>query len=429
MRNISLFFRRVASSLILVTTLSMASLVVQAQDIKEGESLFKTNCAACHGVDRAVIGPALKGTTERHDQEWLISWIKNSQAMIASGDQTAVALFEEWNKSMMPPFPTLSDEQIINILAYVEADPATGDPASTDKAAGGSGGSADSGDVSNFMFGGLVVVLIIAFLVILVLNRVIRTLDRIILRNQETILAQAEEEEPESGTDKLVAKVKRLSKNKKLVFFVLLGVVAILATTGWNVMWNVGVHDGYQPVQPIKFSHQLHAGVNQIDCQYCHDGAYKSQNASIPSANVCMNCHTAVTGMDQYGGETSPEIAKIYRALDYNPETGEYGDNPKPIQWVRVHNLPDFAYFNHSQHVVVAGLECQTCHGPVETMEELYQFAPLTMKWCVDCHQETEVNTDNAYYDQLIEAHEKLKKGEKLTAAMIGGLECGKCHY
>lgn len=431
MRNISLFFRRVASSLILVTTLSMASLVVQAQDIKEGESLFKTNCAACHGVDRAVIGPALKGTTERHDQEWLISWVKNSQALIASGDQTAVALFEEWNKSMMPPFPTLSDEQIINILAYVEADPATGDPASTDKAAGGSGGSADSGDVSNFMFGGLVVVLIIAFLVILVLNRVIRTLDRIILRNQEIILAQAEEEEePESGTDKLVAKVKRLSKNKKLVFFVLLGVVAILATTGWNVMWNVGVHDGYQPVQPIKFSHQLHAGVNQIDCQYCHSGAATSKNASIPSLNACMNCHNYVTAEEKYGGQPSPEIQKIWNAIDWDPETRTYGDDPKPVEWIRIHNLPDLAYFNHSQHVTVAGIECQRCHGPIETMEEVYQYSPLTMKWCIECHQETEVNAkDNAYYDQLIAAHDKLKNGEKITAAVLGGLECGKCHY
>lgn len=214
-----------------------------------------------------------------------------------------------------------------------------------------------------------------------------------------------------------------------MVFFVVLILVAVLGAAGWRTMWNVGVHEGYMPVQPIKFSHQLHAGVNQIDCQYCHGGAYKSKNASIPSANICMNCHVGINGSEQYGGEVSPEIAKIYRALDYDPNTGEYGDNPRPIQWIRVHNLPDFAYFNHSQHVVVAGLECQTCHGPVETMEEVYQYSPLTMKWCVDCHQETEVNTDNAYYDRLIEAHEKLKKGEKLTAAMIGGLECGKCHY
>jgi hypothetical protein len=214
-----------------------------------------------------------------------------------------------------------------------------------------------------------------------------------------------------------------------LVGFAVLMLVALLAVGGWKTMWNVGVHTGYQPVQPIKFSHQLHAGVNKIECQYCHGGAFKSKNASIPSANVCMNCHNTITGSEHYDGETSPEIAKIYRALDWNPETRTYGNNPKPIQWVRIHNLPDFAYFNHSQHVTVAGVECQTCHGPIETMEEVYQYSPLTMKWCVDCHKATDVKSDNKYYEDLIKAHESIKKGEKMTAAMIGGLECGKCHY
>jgi len=211
---------------------------------------------------------------------------------------------------------------------------------------------------------------------------------------------------------------------------VLLGVVAILATTGWNTMWNVGVHDGYQPVQPIKFSHQLHAGVNQIDCQYCHTGAATSKNASIPSLNACMNCHNYVTAEEKYNGQPSPEIQKIWQAIDWDPESRTYGDNPKPVEWIRIHNLPDLAYFNHSQHVTVAGIECQRCHGPIETMEEVYQYSPLTMKWCIECHQETEVNAkDNAYYDQLIAAHDKLKNGEKITAAVLGGLECGKCHY
>jgi putative NADPH-quinone reductase len=115
--------------------------------------------------------------------------------------------------------------------------------------------------------------------------------------------------------------------------------------------------------------------------------------------------------------------------LDWNPDTRTYGNNPKPIQWVRIHNLPDFAYFNHSQHVVVAGVECQTCHGPIQNMEEVYQYSPLTMKWCVDCHKKTDIKSDNKYYEDLIKAHERIKKGEKMTAAMIGGLECGKCHY
>jgi cytochrome c553 len=431
MRNISLIFRRVAKSVVLVTILSMATLFVHAQDIKEGESLFKSDCSACHGVDRAVIGPALKGTTERHDEAWLISWIRNSQALIASGDETAIQLFEDHNKLMMPAFPTLSDDNIRNILAYVD-DASKPAPA----AAGGEGVAGQqagaSGDVSNFMFGGLIVVLIIAFLVILVLNRVIRTLDRIILKNRNDIAEtdEGEEDGGESSGKVFVDKLKKLSRNKKLVFFVVLGIVALLSTAGWNVMWNVGVHEGYQPVQPIKFSHQLHAGVNQIDCQYCHSGAATSKNASIPSLNVCMNCHNHVTASDKYNGDISPEIQKIYNAIDWDPDTRSYGTDTKPVEWIRIHNLPDLAYFNHSQHVTVAGIECQKCHGPVETMAEVYQYSPLTMKWCIDCHKDTEVNSkDNAYYEQLIAAHDQLKSGEKITAAVLGGLECGKCHY
>lgn len=431
MRNISLIFRRVVKSVALVAVLSMTTLFAQAQDIKAGESLFKANCTACHGIDKALIGPALEGTTERHDEEWLISWIRNSQAMIAAGDETAVRLFEEHNNLVMTAFPTLSDDDIRNILAYIDdAAAAPAGDATADGTAGAAGGSGQSGDVSNFMFGGLVLVLIIAFLVILVLNRVIRTLDRIILKNKETIVEQVQEDEGESSGQIFIGKLKKFSKNKKLVFFVILGLVAILSSAGWNVMWNTGVHEGYQPVQPIKFSHQLHAGINQIDCQYCHSGAATSQNASIPSPNVCMNCHNYVTASEKYGGEISPEIQKIYNAIDWDPETRTYGDNPKPIEWIRIHNLPDLAYFNHSQHVTVAGIECQKCHGPIETMEEVYQYSPLTMKWCIECHQETEVNAQgNAYYDQLIAAHEKLKSGEKITAAVLGGLECGKCHY
>lgn len=430
MRNISLIFRRVAKSLILVVILSMATLFAQAQDIKAGESLFKANCTACHGIDNAVIGPALKGVTDNFEHDWLVSWIKNSPALIASGDPQAVEV-SELHPSMMPAFPTLSDDDVNNIIAYI-ADASVAKPEAeggAGGAAGAAGGSGQSGDVSNFMFGGLILVLIIAFLVILVLNRVIRTLDRIIIKNKDSIVEQVQEEEESQGQI-LVAKLKKFSKNKKLVFFVILGLVAILSTAGWNVMWNTGVHEGYQPVQPIKFSHQLHAGINQIDCQYCHSGAATSQNASIPSPNVCMNCHNYVTASENYGGEISPEIQKIYNAIDWDPETRTYGDNPKPIEWIRVHTLPDLAYFNHSQHVTVAGIECQKCHGPIETMEEVYQYSPLTMKWCIECHQDTEVNAKgNAYYDQLIAAHEKLKSGEKITAAVLGGLECGKCHY
>lgn len=427
MRNISSVLGRLVRTASVGLMLLFAVTMAHAQDVKEGETLFKSKCTTCHAVGRDMVGPALAGMSERHSEEWLISWIHNSQAMIASGDETAVQLFEDWNRLVMTSFTDLSDDQIRSIIAYVDAEEAKA-AAGGDEGGAGGASAAQSNDANMFMILGLVAIVALAIVVIVVLNRVIRTLEKVIANNQAAIeAAQAENEVYEEN--RFAKFAKAFVRNKKLVGFTVLMLVAFLGVWGWNVMWNVGVHTGYQPVQPIKFSHQIHAGVNQIECEYCHGGAYKSKNASIPSANVCMNCHNTVTAADHYDGETSPEIAKIYRALDYDPSTREYGDNPKPIEWVRIHNLPDFAYFNHSQHVSVAGIECQACHGPIETMEEVYQYSPLTMKWCVDCHRTTEVDTDNAYYDQLIEAHEKLKKGEKMTAAMIGGLECGKCHY
>lgn len=407
--------RVVSTSLMLL----FAVTTLHAQDVKEGEKIFKSKCTSCHAIDRKVVGPALKGIPETKDEAWLIKWIKNSQALIASGDADAVKIFEENNKLVMTSFTDLSDDQIKSVLAYI-TDASKEKPKEV-----GTAGAAKDDNASMFMILGLIAVVVLAVVVIVVLNRVIRTLENVIAKNQEAIAAQ---EEPEDS-QRFVKFAQAFVKNKKLVGFTVLMLVALLAVGGWKTMWNVGVHQGYKPVQPIKFSHQIHAGVNKIECQYCHGGAFKSKNASIPSANVCMNCHNTITASEHYDGEISPEIAKIYRALDWNPDTRTYGNNPKPIQWVRIHNLPDFAYFNHSQHVVVAGVECQTCHGPIQNMEEVYQYSPLTMKWCVDCHKKTDIKSDNKYYEDLIKAHERIKKGEKMTAAMIGGLECGKCHY
>ena len=423
MRSISLFFRSVTKSLVLVSVLAFAAVsTAQAQDAAAGAAIFKQKCTACHGIDKAVVGPALTGIDTKYDEAFLIKWIKNAPSFIASGDPQAVKA-AEYSPAMMSAFPELSDDDIKNIIAYVKVgDPK---PAAGTAGAAGAAGAESSGGVSNFMIFGLLAVIIIAFIVIVVLNRVIRTLERVMLQKQGVVV---EEEEVETG-DRF-AGLKKLSKNKKFILFIVLLVVIFLGSAGWKGMWETGVHTGYQPVQPIKFSHQLHAGLNKIDCQYCHSGAFTSKNATIPSLNVCMNCHNYVTASEKYDGKTSPEIQKIYQALDYNETTKQYGSNTKPVEWIRIHNLPDLAYFNHSQHVSVAGIECQKCHGPIQTMEEIYQFSPLTMKWCVNCHKETEVNhKDNPYYDRLIAAHDKLKKGEKVTAAVLGGLECSKCHY
>jgi hypothetical protein len=209
---------------------------------------------------------------------------------------------------------------------------------------------------------------------------------------------------------------------------------------------EVGVQKGYAPKQPIAFSHQLHAGQLKVDCKYCHSTVEESKQASIPALNTCMNCHKGVQLTDKYNGEISPEIKKIYAALDYNPEAKpgeEYGNNPKPIKWVRIHNLPDHAYFNHAQHVKVGKQNCQTCHGAIEKMEVVQQHSSLQMGWCIDCHRSAQVDVaNNNYYKAL---HEKAAKDiasnkskskyfaadgkVKLTPAMNGGLECSKCHY
>jgi mono/diheme cytochrome c family protein len=422
MRSISLFFRSVTKSLVLISFLSLATAnSASAQDAAAGAAIFKQKCTACHGLEKAVVGPALKGIDTKYDEAFLLKWIKNAPAFIASGDAQAVKA-SEYSPVMMSSFIELSDDDIKNIIAYVKV----GDPKpAVDPNAAQAGGAATPVGVSNFMLFGLLAVIIIAFLVILVLNKVIQTLERVMLQKKGI----AVEEEDTIDKDRF-AGLKKLSKNKKFILFIVLLSVIFLGSAGWKGMWETGVHTGYQPVQPIKFSHQLHAGLNKIDCQYCHSGAFSSKNASIPSLNVCMNCHNYVTASEKYAGKTSPEIMKIYTALDYNQDTKQYGTNTKPVEWIRIHNLPDLAYFNHSQHVSVAGIECQKCHGPIQTMEEVYQYSPLTMKWCINCHRETEVNhKDNPYYDKLIAAHDKLKKGEKVTAAVLGGLECSKCHY
>ena len=179
-----------------------------------------------------------------------------------------------------------------------------------------------------------------------------------------------------------------------------------------DAAYGIGIQQGYAPEQPIKFSHKLHAGEYQINCNYCHTGVYEGKGANVPSANICMNCHNAIK-------RESPEIQKIYSALEKN----------EPIQWVRVHNLPDLAYFNHSQHTNVGALECKSCHGDVEKMEVVEQRSSLTMGWCIDCHRQTDVNAKgNAYYDKLVEVHNKDSK-TPLKVQNIGGLECSKCHY
>jgi mono/diheme cytochrome c family protein len=420
MRSISLIFKQFSRSVLLLAGFAVWGFSAQAQgDATKGEALFKAKCTACHKIESQMTGPALGPTiTEETDDKWLTHWIQNNQDLISKKDPKALAIYGKFNQASMTVFADLTDGDVANILAYVRADWKT---IQEDKKKAPAVVATDSGP-SDLVIYGLIAVIVIAFIVILVLNKVIATLERLMLNKKGLLPEEAETEEGEP-VDKL-ATLKKIAKNKKLVFFILLCGTIALGSWTWVTLWNTNVHTGYQPVQPIKFPHDLHAGIMKIDCQYCHTGAYKSKNASIPSLNVCMNCHKVVK-------TESPEIHKIYDALGYDPQTQKY-DSTKmhPIQWIRIHNLPDFAYFNHSQHVKVGGIKCQQCHGPVQEMKEVYQYSPLTMKWCIQCHKRTDVNMKgNAYYEKMEQVHDLIKKNGKVTVAMMGGIECGKCHY
>lgn len=403
----------IATFLILITGKSYS------QDVAAGEKLFKINCAACHKItDQKLVGPGLKGVASRVPQPaeaWLIKWIKNSQALVKSGDAYAVKIFTEYNKSVMPS-QALSDDEIKSVLAYIANPPA--DAKGPDKKTDTTSAPAQTDNSTQIYF---LIGLIILFLILIsVLGGVRNSLQRLV--NQKEGLPEPVPVNYNTAYFKNWAR-----NNKKLVAVSIIVIIGYLGKISWYGMMGIGVYEGYAPEQPIFFSHKIHAGQNGINCVYCHSGVEKSKISNVPSANVCMNCHKGI----QEGTITGKtEIAKIYEALDYNPQKDTYGPNPKPIKWVKVHQLPEHAYFNHSQHVTVGKQECTTCHGPVAEMDTLRQFTPLTMGWCIDCHRKTEVKMEgNPYYTKL---HEELKKtyGKKpITVSMMGGIECGKCHY
>ena len=398
----------------------------QDVDIAKGKSLFNANCAACHKLNKNLVGPKLAGVTEKYEKEWLYTWIKNSSAMIKSGDERAVAVWEEWNKLAMNAFPQLSNEDFDNILAYTDYKP---EPVvSTAVADSGVAQSQSSGSISQDLI--LVVLIVVLMVLITMLYLVNKTLREIAFRNGVVI------EERDKKPSKPIWIL--FIRNQFLVFCSVVFFLLSSAYFAYGWLMQVGIDQGYMPIQPIHYSHKIHSGDNQIDCQYCQSSARVSKHSGIPSLNVCMNCHENIA---EYDGEEdlekgytkdfyTNEIKKLYKAVGWDENKRIYTGDVEPVKWVRIHNLPDFVYFNHSQHVNVAGVECQTCHGPVEEMEIAYQHSSLTMGWCINCHRETNVNVkDNEYYTKI---HEELSKKygvEKLTIAQMGGLECGKCHY
>nr|WP_297913892.1 c-type cytochrome [uncultured Allomuricauda sp.] len=408
-------------------------------DAAKGKQLFNQNCAACHALNRKMTGPALANVETRLyeeeglDKEWLYAWIKNSAGMIASGDAYANKIYAEYNQAAMTAFPTLSNEDIDNILAYTAAPPPAPAVATT-AATEVVGTEGAAGGISNeIILGALVLVFGLLVIMLILVNKTLRR----IAEANGVVLEKAKAE-------KTIPIWKAFAQNQFLVLvttiFFLLG--SAYFAYGW--MMQIGVDQGYAPIQPIHYSHKIHAGDNKIECKYCHSSARVSKHSGIPALNVCMNCHKSIyeysgnpegpSPEDLANGYTNEfytgEIKKLYKAVGWDEENQRYTGESQPVEWVRIHNLPDFAYFNHSQHVSVAGIECQTCHGPVEEMEIMYQYSPLTMGWCINCHRETNIKVEGNEYYEAIHAELSEKYGvEELTAAMMGGLECFICFY
>lgn len=466
----------ISNLLILFLSVFSTTAFAQEADVVAGKTLFKAQCNQCHAKDMKspLTGPALGGTQERwadYPKEDLYSWIRNSQALVSAGHPQAVAVWKEWKPVVMNPFPELTDAEIENVLGYINH-VYTG----ADKAVAGTGPVGpvcvtpdEAANDNKLMFG--VLFLILAILAV-VLAKIISNLNYL--------------KESEEGNKLARRKTLRdILTSKGVVGLVTFVLVVLGAFTTVNNAINLGRQQGYAPEQPIKFSHAVHACEQKIECQYCHDGARRSKHSVIPAANTCMNCHKAVKNGSRYG---TAELTKIYASIGYNPNTDKYEEDYEemaeedimkiykkwisaqavandatsteaaaaaeeqwegivdaltdevtgdtkiqgPIEWVKVHNLPDHVYYNHSQHVNVGKIECQQCHGKVEGMDVIQQYAPLSMGWCVNCHRQTDVQfADNEYYNSYKLYHEQMKNGERdaVTVEEVGGLECAKCHY
>lgn len=399
---------------------------------QDGAKLFKQNCAVCHAshTDQKLTGPGLKGIFDRAPKgDWLKNWILNNEKMIKAGDAYANKIFNDNGKAPMTVFEgQLSDKDVDAIIAFLQAPPpAAAGPKGPDAGVPVAGAEEAAKGIDPLY-------LILTFVVVLAI--LITALRSVRTSLQNT--ANRSEGKPENPELTFWQEAKGwISGHRRLVgvFCIILGFAGMKSC--WDACYDIGVYydwetqKGYHPDQPIKFSHKIHAGDNEIACQYCHNTVEKSRHAGIPSVNICMNCHKGI----QEGPTTGKtEIAKIYDAAGFDPSTGKYDESKaNPLKWIKVYNLPDHVYFNHSQHVVVGKQDCANCHGDVKAMTTVEQKNPLTMKWCIECHRKTEVAMEgNPYYDRLHKALKEKYKGQydvKFTVEKIGGLECAKCHY
>lgn len=410
------------------------SFTIKAQGgAAEGKQLFQQNCQTCHALDKKLTGPALRGVLSRGpwgDKQNLYDWIHNPSAFIEK-DAYAKGLQQEYG-TVMQAFPALTNQQIDAIFEYINTAPEPGAGAG-DKGASGDGSSMSAADQESsgrnaVIFGVISLILAIVALILMQVNNNLKKLSD----DKEGILRP--EQVPFWRNKAYIALLA-------LVFFVVGGYFVSKGAI------NLGRQQGYQPEQPIYYSHKVHAGINQINCLYCHGSAWESKHAAIPSLNICMNCHKAISTYEKgpklynEAGEEidgTAEIEKLYKYANYTPGKPWDPSKAQPVEWVKIHNLPDHVYFNHAQHVNAGKVACQTCHGNIQEMDVVEQKAELSMGWCINCHRETKVNffnkkdsTGNKFYSIYEKFHNDIRNGkmDSVTVKDIGGLECQKCHY
>ena len=409
---------KIVSIFLFITLSSSIGNQLTAQD---GKALFSQNCASCHAVNKNLTGPALAGVEDRwSEKKNLYAWIKNSAAYLKTGDPYATKLYNDYNKTAMNLFPSLTDQDIDAILAYIKTVPAVG----AAPVAGAAAEAPKEDSDSTLIFGLLTLILAVVSLILLQVNSNLKRL--------------SDDKAGMPGANPVP-----FYRNKAYIAFIAIILFIIGGYMTTKGAMDLGRSKDYQPEQPIYYSHTVHAGVNQINCQYCHTGTYQGKQATLPSVNVCMNCHLAI---NEYKGaplvrengdvvDGTAEIKKLYKYAGFTEGQPWDPANAKPIEWLRIHNLPDHVYFNHAQHVNAGQVACQQCHGEIQKMGEVKQFSDLSMGWCVNCHRNTEVQfKDNGFYSIYEKFHADLKSGKidstkGITVEKIGGTECQKCHY
>ena len=396
---------------------------ISAQDVAAGKALFISKCASCHNPLKNGTGPALAGLEERHkwaDHKELLKWINNPAGYMAT-DAYTQGLITQYG-SMMTAFPDITLKNVDDIVAYIN-------DAAKPVVKGPDDPQPKKGDSNAVIFGVISLILGIIALILMQVN--------------SNLKKMSDDAEGISRPEPIPA-----YRNK---VYITMAAIVFFAAGGYYVSKGAigfGRQKGYQPVQPIYYSHKVHAGINQISCLYCHGSAWESKTAGIPAVNICMNCHKAINTyekgpklFDESGNEINGtyEIEKLYKYAGFDPKNPSKWDpsKSKPIEWVKIHNLPDHVYFNHSQHIKTGNVQCQTCHGEITAMDEVKQVTELSMGWCVNCHRETKVDfnysdsTGNKFYSIYEKFHNDIKnnKMDSVTVKDIGGLECQKCHY